>query len=111
VEKELAAVRAEATRASEKSRLEVQELQQQLGDTRQQVGALEGQLQAARTNAEQLTQATQELHQQLTATAVSAAAAETERDALRVRAEALEKELVALKKTVLKRRKSREGGE
>lgn len=104
LDKELAAVRAEASRAAEQARLEMQALHQQLGDTRQQVGTLEGQWQAARTNAERLSLELQAMQQQMTESAVRAASSESDRDGWRLRAENAEKTLHELKKQTARKK-------
>jgi chromosome segregation ATPase len=107
LEKDLANVRAEAVRVAEQYRLELQESQQQVGDVRQRVGELEGQLQAAKVQVEQRTRETHELQKQLTEAVIRAAASDADRNRFRLQAESTQKEVEHLKDQLSKRRLGR----
>lgn len=107
LEKELASTRADAAKLAERHRLEVHGLQQQLGDARQSVGGLEGQLHAARAEVEQRARENQELQKRITATVERASAAESDRDTLRVQATTAQQELVELRSMLPRRRSVR----
>jgi chromosome segregation ATPase len=107
LQKELDAGRAETAKALEQYRLEMQALQQQLGDMRQQVGMLAGQLQAAQATGERSMRGFQDAQGKFTEAAVHLASLESERDGLRIRAEQAEKEVRELKEHARKDRRAR----
>jgi chromosome segregation ATPase len=104
LQKDLDATRAEAARASEQYRLEASALQQQLGDTRQHVGLLEGQLQGAKTHGEQLLRDFQDAQKHLTEAAIRAASLESERNGWRIRTEEAEKAMRELQERAARHR-------
>jgi chromosome segregation ATPase len=103
LQKELDAARGEAASMHEQYRLETHALQRQLGDIRQQVGMLEGQLQAAKANTERAAREFQDAQGKLTEAAIRVASLESERDGLRIRAEVAEKGARELKAHAAKR--------
>lgn len=107
LQKELDGARADAAKEVAQYRLENLGLQQQLGDMRQQLGVLEGQLRAAEVNREQMMQDLHAIQAQATDAAKQVTSIEADRNSWRIRAEHAEKELHELKERPLRTRPAR----
>jgi chromosome segregation ATPase len=110
LQKELAAARADFLQQSERHKLESAGMHQQIGDMRERIGALEGQLTATKTHAEEVGRDLQNAHRQLAEAASRAASLERERSDWQIKAAAAEKALGELKNRALGKEKSRKAG-
>jgi chromosome segregation ATPase len=111
LQKEVETAHGEAARSGERHRLELAALQQQLGDARQKLGQIEGQLEGLRTQSAQLALDLREAQRRTSEEAVRAATLETERNGWQLRAETAEKAFRELKEQTTKRRLPRKSKE
>jgi chromosome segregation ATPase len=97
LQKELDHVRQEAARIQEQHRTDLAALQNQLGDLRQQVGSLDGRLDATASERDQLSNEVRTAHAQQAESAAKHTQQNLEIDQWRGRAEKLEAEIARLK--------------